>query len=42
MYTIWTGGYKKAIEHSLMTDPPERYREVMAAARARMRGRTSA
>ncbi len=20
MYTIWTGGYKRAVEHSLMTD----------------------
>jgi hypothetical protein len=38
MYTIWTGGYKKAIEHSLMPEPPERYREVIAAARARGRG----
>lgn len=31
MYTIWTGGYKKAIEHSLMTQPPERYHSMRAA-----------
>ena len=26
MYTIWTGGYKRAVEHSLMVEPPERFR----------------
>ncbi|MGI8771748.1 MAG: hypothetical protein ACR2JE_09945 [Acidobacteriaceae bacterium] len=31
MYTIWTGGYRKAIEHSLMSYPPERYQSVRAA-----------
>jgi hypothetical protein len=28
MYTIWTGGYKRAVEHSLMVDPPERFRSM--------------
>jgi hypothetical protein len=32
MYTIWTGGYKRAVEHSLMTDPPERFRTSREAA----------
>jgi len=32
MYTIWTGGYKRAVEHSLMPDPPERFRTVRDAA----------
>jgi hypothetical protein len=26
MYTIWSGGYRRAVEHSLMTEPPERFR----------------
>jgi hypothetical protein len=34
MYTIWTGGYKKAIEHSLMSEPPERYQSMLAAVSA--------
>jgi hypothetical protein len=32
MYTIWTGGYKRAVEHSLMVDPPERFRSMREAA----------
>jgi hypothetical protein len=28
MYTIWTGGYKRAVEHSLMAEPPARFRTV--------------
>ena len=31
MYTIWTGGYKRAVEHSLMVDPPARFRTVRDA-----------
>jgi hypothetical protein len=31
MYTIWTGGYKRAVEHSLMMDPPERFRTMREA-----------
>jgi hypothetical protein len=31
MYTIWTGGYRRAVEHSLMTDAPERFRIVREA-----------
>jgi hypothetical protein len=32
MYTIWTGGYKRAVEHSLMADPPERFQKLRDAA----------
>lgn len=32
MYTIWIGGYKRAVEHSLMADPPARFRAVREAA----------
>jgi hypothetical protein len=28
MYTIWTGGYRRAVEHSLMAEPPERFRSM--------------
>jgi hypothetical protein len=28
MYTIWTGGYKRAVEHSLMAEPPARFRTL--------------
>jgi hypothetical protein len=28
MYTIWTGGYKRGVEHSLMDNPPERFAAV--------------
>jgi hypothetical protein len=31
MYTIWTGGYKRAVEHSLMADPPARFQAVRDA-----------
>jgi hypothetical protein len=31
MYTIWTGGYKRAVEHSIMSEPPERFRTVRDA-----------
>jgi hypothetical protein len=31
MYTIWIGGYKRAVEHSLMMDPPERFRTMREA-----------
>ena len=32
MYTIWTGGYKRAVEHSLMSDPPTRFQTTREAA----------
>jgi hypothetical protein len=31
MYTIWTGGYKRAVEHSILSEPPERFRTVRDA-----------
>jgi len=40
MYTIWTGGYKRAVEHSLMTETPERFRIVREAV-LRKQGRIS-
>ncbi len=32
MYTIWTGGYKRAVEHSVMSDPPTRFLTTREAA----------
>jgi hypothetical protein len=31
-YAIYTGGYRAAVEHSLMEQKPKRYLEAMAAA----------
>jgi hypothetical protein len=31
-YAIYSGGYRKAIEHSLLPQKPQRYLEAMAAA----------
>jgi hypothetical protein len=31
MYTIWTGGYKRAVEHSFMPEPPARFRSAREA-----------
>jgi hypothetical protein len=31
-YSIYTGGYRKAVEHSLQEEKPHRYREALAAA----------
>ncbi len=28
MYTIWTGGYKRALRDALLDAPPERYRTL--------------
>ena len=30
-YAIYSGGYRKAIEHSLLQQKPKRYQEAMAA-----------
>ena len=38
MYTIWTGGYKRAVEHSLMADPPARFQAVRDAMLRKQRG----
>lgn len=32
MYTIWTGGYKRAVEDSLMSEPPQRFETERGAA----------
>lgn len=32
MYTIWTGGYKRALRDALLEQPPERYRRLQAKA----------
>ena len=32
-YAIYSGGYRKAVEHSLQPEKPARYLEAMAAAR---------
>ena len=34
-YAIYSGGYRKAIEHSLLQQKPKRYLEAMAAAMRR-------
>jgi hypothetical protein len=31
-YAIYTGGYRKAVEHSLLAQKPTRYQEALAAA----------
>ncbi len=35
-YTIYSGGYEKAIEHSLLPEKPKRYAEAMASALRQM------
>jgi hypothetical protein len=35
-YAIYSGGYRKAIEHSLLPQKPKRYQEAMAAAERRL------
>ena len=39
-YSIYTGGYRKAVEHSLQEEKPQRYRDALAAA-LRRRQKTS-
>jgi hypothetical protein len=34
-YAIYSGGYRKAVEHSLLQEKPKRYQEEMAAAKRR-------
>jgi hypothetical protein len=34
-YAIYSGGYRKAIEHSMLQEKPERYQREMAAAKRR-------
>ena len=34
-YAIYSGGYRKAVEHSLLQDKPQRYQQEMAAAKRR-------
>ncbi|HEX3438515.1 MAG TPA: hypothetical protein VHT24_17220 [Pseudacidobacterium sp.] len=41
MYSIYTGGYRKAIEDSLREDKPEKYRHWMAKAQAKAAKTTS-
>ena len=35
-YAIYSGGYRKAIEHSLLRQKPKRYQEAMTAAVRRL------
>ena len=35
-YAIYTGGYRKAVEHSLLEPKPDRYAKAMKAALHRM------
>ena len=32
MYAIYTGGYRRAVEHSLEAEKPQRYQQALAAA----------
>ena len=34
-YAIYSGGYRKAVEHSLLQEKPKSYQEEMAAAKRR-------
>lgn len=34
-YAIYSGGYRKAIEHSMLQEKPPRYQQEMAAAKRR-------
>jgi hypothetical protein len=34
-YAIYSGGYRRAVEHSLEADKPRRYQEALAAATRR-------
>ncbi len=36
-YAIYSGGYRKAVEHSLLQQKPKRYLETLAAAERRNR-----
>ncbi len=36
MYTIYTNGYKKGVEHSLLEQKPERYSQALAIARKKL------
>jgi len=36
IYTIYTGGYKKAVEHSLLEQKPKRYLDAIASAMQRI------
>ena len=31
-YTIYSGGYRKAVEHSLLAEKPKRYQQALNAA----------
>jgi hypothetical protein len=31
-YSIYSGGYRRAVEHSLLAEKPQRYLDAMAAA----------
>ncbi len=37
IYTIYTNGYKKGIEHSLLNEKPERYYAVLPIVQKRMK-----
>jgi cbb3-type cytochrome oxidase subunit 3 len=34
-YSIYSGGYRKAMDHSLLPEKPKRYQEELAAAKRR-------
>jgi hypothetical protein len=37
MYTIYTNGYKKGVEHSISEEKPERYYQALAIAQKKLK-----
>jgi hypothetical protein len=40
-YAIYSGGYRKAVEHSMLEEKPQRYLDAVAAARKKQTVRSS-
>jgi hypothetical protein len=40
-YAIYSGGYRKAVEHSLLEEKPQQYRDAVAAAKKKQNVRSS-
>lgn len=41
MYTIYTNGYKRGVEHSLLEEKPARYYQALAIAQKKLNKRRS-
>jgi hypothetical protein len=40
-YAIYSGGYRKAVEHSMLENKPQRYQDAVAAAKKKQTVRSS-